>query len=92
VDELPAKNTVLVILTASLLPEKAAQEYVDLFPQLGIKHVDALDIQSRVQANHVETLLLVNSSSAPLSGGPQATAAAGEFTKPVYDSKFTKRT
>jgi cyanophycinase len=72
VDELSSKNTVLVIPTASEVPEEAAQEYVDLFSQLGVKYVEVLDIQRREQANHPDTLaLLARASGIMFTGGDQ---------------------
>ena len=72
VDELASKNTVLVIPTASEVPEEAAQEYVDLFPKLGVEHVEVLDIQSRAQANHPDTLALLDRASGVMfTGGDQ---------------------
>ena len=72
VDELASKNTVLVIPTASEEPEEAAQKYVELFTCLGIKHVEVLDIQSREQANHPDTLALLDRASGVMfTGGDQ---------------------
>jgi cyanophycinase len=72
VDELASKNTVLVIPTASEVPEEAAQQYADLFPKLGIKHVEVLNIQSREQANHPDTLALLDRASGVMfTGGDQ---------------------
>jgi cyanophycinase len=72
VDELASKNTVLVIPTASEVPEEAAQEYVELFTCLGIQHVEVLDIQRREQANHPDTLALLDRASGVLfTGGDQ---------------------
>jgi cyanophycinase len=72
VDELASKNTVIVIPTASEVPEEAAKEYVDLFPKLGVKHVEVLDIQSREQANHPDTLALLDRASGVMfTGGDQ---------------------
>jgi cyanophycinase len=72
VDELASKNTVLIIPTASEEPQEAAQEYVELFTCLGIKHVEVLDIQSREQANHPDTLaLLERASGVMFTGGDQ---------------------
>jgi cyanophycinase len=72
VDELVAKNTVLVVPTASEEPAEAAREYVDLFTCLGVKHVEVLDVQSREQANRPETLALLDRASGVLfTGGDQ---------------------
>jgi cyanophycinase len=72
VDELASKHTVLVIPTASGVPEEAVKEYVDLFPKLGVEHVEVLDIQSREQANHPDTLALLDRASGVIfTGGDQ---------------------
>ena len=72
VDELTSKNTVLIIPTASEEPAEAAQEYVDLFTCLGIKHVEVLDVQSREQANSPEVLALLDRASGVMfTGGDQ---------------------
>ncbi|WP_426061235.1 cyanophycinase [Hymenobacter sp. B1770] len=72
VNELATKNTVLVIPTASEEPAAAAEEYVTLFTELGIKHVEVLDIQHREQANHPDTLALLDRASGVMfTGGDQ---------------------
>jgi cyanophycinase len=72
VDELTTKDTVIVIPTASEVPKEAAQEYVELFTYLGIRHVEVLDIQSREQANHPDTLALLDRASGIMfTGGDQ---------------------
>jgi cyanophycinase len=72
VDELTSKDTVLIIPTASEVPEEAAQEYVELFTCLGIEHVEVLDIQSREQANYPDTLALLDCASGVMfTGGDQ---------------------
>ena len=72
VDELPSKNTVLVIPTASEEPQEAAQEYVDLFSKLGIQHVEVLHFTSREQANHPDTLAVLDRASGVMfTGGDQ---------------------
>ncbi|MBH8557393.1 cyanophycinase [Hymenobacter negativus] len=72
VDELPKKGTILVIPTASEEPEESAKEYVDLFKDLGLKHVEVLDVQSREQANSVEALDMLNRADGVMfTGGDQ---------------------
>ncbi|GAB3295310.1 cyanophycinase [Hymenobacter humi] len=72
VDELASKNTVLVIPTASEVPEEAAREYVELFTGLGVKHVEVLDVQNREQANSPEVLALLDRASGVMfTGGDQ---------------------
>jgi cyanophycinase-like exopeptidase len=44
VDELPQKGTIVVIPTASEEPEAAAEDYVKLFSELGVKQVEVLNI------------------------------------------------
>jgi len=72
VGELHQKNTVVVIPTASGVPEESAQEYVDLFLSFGVKHVEVLNVQSREQANSVEALEMLNrADGVMLTGGDQ---------------------
>jgi len=69
VDEVASKNTVLVFPTASEEPDEAAQEYVNVFSGLGVKHVEVVNIQSREQANHPDTLALLDRASGVLFTG-----------------------
>lgn len=72
VDELPAKNTVVVIPTASTEPVAAAQAYLDCFSALGVKHVEVLEVQSRAQANGAEALALLDRADGVMfTGGDQ---------------------
>ncbi|MCR5888818.1 cyanophycinase [Hymenobacter sp. J193] len=72
VDELSGSRTIVVIPTASEEPEEAAQDYVKLFSELGIEHVEVLDIQSREQANSPEALDVINrADGVMLTGGDQ---------------------
>jgi cyanophycinase len=72
VDELHKKGTVVVIPTASEEPEAAAQDYVEVFASLGIKHVEVLNVQSREQANDVEALhMLDRADGVMFTGGDQ---------------------
>ena len=72
VDELPAKKTVVVIPTASSEPAAAAQAYVEVFPTLGVKHVEVLDVQNREQANSAEALALLDRADGVMfTGGDQ---------------------
>jgi cyanophycinase len=72
VDELPARRMVVVIPTAAEEPEEAAQDYVDLFTQLGIEHVEVLNIQSREQADGAEALDVIDRADGVLfTGGDQ---------------------
>ena len=72
VDELPAKRTVVVIPTASEVPEEAADDYVKVFTALGIEKVEVLDIRSREQANAPEALEVLNRADGVMfTGGDQ---------------------
>ncbi|WP_345050595.1 cyanophycinase [Hymenobacter glaciei] len=72
VDELARKDTVVVIPTASEEPEEAAQDYVTVFTELGIKKVEVLDIRSREQANSTEALETLNRADGVMfTGGDQ---------------------
>ncbi|MBT2557628.1 cyanophycinase [Hymenobacter sp. ISL-91] len=72
VSELPKKDTVVVVPTASQESTEAAQDYVKLFASLGIRHVEVLDIQSREQANSAEALEMLNrADGVMLTGGDQ---------------------
>jgi cyanophycinase len=72
VEELRQKNTVVVIPTASGVPEESAQDYADLFLSFGVKHVEVLNVQSREQANSVEALEMLNrADGVMLTGGDQ---------------------
>ncbi|MBO2011293.1 cyanophycinase [Hymenobacter negativus] len=72
VDELHKKDTIVVIPTASEEPDEAAQDYVNVFSDLGIKHVEVLNIQSREQANSIEALEMLNrADGVMLTGGDQ---------------------
>ncbi|MGI4742518.1 MAG: cyanophycinase [Janthinobacterium lividum] len=72
VQELSGQRTVVVIPTASEVPDEAAQDYIDAFAQLGIERVEVLNIQSREQANGPEALDLINRADGVLfTGGDQ---------------------
>ncbi|ALW83787.1 cyanophycinase [Hymenobacter sedentarius] len=72
VDELAAKNTVVVIPTASEEPAAAAEDYVELFATLGVKHVQVLDVQTREQANSPAALALLDRANGVMfTGGDQ---------------------
>lgn len=60
VDELASSRTSVMIPTASEELEEAAQDYVDVFSSLGIKRIEALNIQSREQANSPEALEVID--------------------------------
>jgi cyanophycinase len=72
VQELPGQRTIVVIPTASEEPDEAAQDYIEAFAQLGIEHVEVLNIQSREQANGPEALDVINRADGVLfTGGDQ---------------------
>ena len=72
VDELSGSRTVVVIPTASEEPEEAAQDYIDVFSNLGIERIEVLNIQSREQANSPEALEVINRADGVLlTGGDQ---------------------
>jgi cyanophycinase len=72
VQELPGQRTIVVIPTASEESDEAAQDYIEAFAQLGIEHVEVLNIQSREQANGPEALDVINRADGVLfTGGDQ---------------------
>ncbi|WP_151085692.1 cyanophycinase [Hymenobacter baengnokdamensis] len=72
VKELHQKHTVVVIPTASEIPEESAQDYVDVFTGFGVKQVEVLNVQSREQANSVEALeMLDRADGVMFTGGDQ---------------------
>lgn len=72
VDELAGSRTVVIIPTASEEPEEAAQDYIDVFKNLGIERIEVLNIQNREQANSPEALEVINrADGVMLTGGDQ---------------------
>ncbi|WP_426492749.1 cyanophycinase [Hymenobacter sp. 102] len=72
VEELPKKETIVVIPAASEEPEVSARDYIRLFQRLGIKHVEALHVQSRDEANSAQALELLNRADGVMfTGGDQ---------------------
>ncbi|TGE07925.1 cyanophycinase [Hymenobacter fodinae] len=72
VRELPAKETVVVVPTASEEPEEAAQEYVKVFAELGIKNIEVLDIRTREETKNPEALAMINRADGIMfTGGDQ---------------------
>ncbi|TGE27360.1 cyanophycinase [Hymenobacter metallicola] len=64
VEELAGNDPlVIVIPTASSVPKEAARDYHEVFGRLGVKRVETLDIQERADANHEDTLKLVNEAA-----------------------------
>ena len=72
VAELPGQRTILLIPTAAEEPEAAAQDYLDIFAQLGSERVEVLNIQCRAQADSPEALEVLNRADGVLfTGGDQ---------------------
>jgi cyanophycinase len=63
---------VLVLPIASTVPDEAAEDYLEVFPRLGIKRVQMLDIREREEANSEATLDLINEATGfYFTGGDQ---------------------
>lgn len=73
VEELSGNDPlVLVVPTASTIPEDVGKEYVAVFKKLGVKQVEVLDIRCREDANKQEYYDLVGKAAGILfSGGDQ---------------------
>ena len=82
VDELRKKDTVVVIPTASEEPDAAAQDYVEVFTNLGIKHVEVLNVQSREQANGGEALDMLDRAD-----GVMFTGATSCGSRPCWGAR-----
>ena len=54
---------VLVLPIASSEPKEAAEDYLKIFTELGIKRVQVLDIREREEANSQDTLDLINEAT-----------------------------
>jgi cyanophycinase len=72
-EELHGDNPlVLVLPIASTEPEEAAQDYLKVFAELGIKRVQVLDVRIREDANSEATLDLINEATGfYFTGGDQ---------------------
>lgn len=63
---------VLVIPTASEIPEESSQDYVTLFKELGVTNVQVADIRNRPDANLPEYLEMIkNAAGIMFTGGDQ---------------------
>lgn len=72
VDELTGRRTIVVIPTASEEADEAAQDYVDVFTNLGVENVEVLNIQSREQAESPEALAVLDRADGVMfTGGDQ---------------------
>ncbi|PJJ53354.1 cyanophycinase [Hymenobacter chitinivorans] len=54
---------VLVVPTASSVPEEAARDYHEVFRRLGVGRIETLNVQQRSDANDEKTLQLVNEAA-----------------------------
>jgi len=67
------KARVLVVPTASEVPEEVANEYVEAFTKLGAKSVEVLDVKEREDANSPEALEMIQRATGIyISGGAQS--------------------
>ncbi|RNI31313.1 cyanophycinase [Rufibacter latericius] len=73
VSELKGKEPLIVIIpTASEIPEESAQDYVALFKDLGIHNVQVADIRTRQDANKPEYVNLISKAAGiMMTGGDQ---------------------
>lgn len=73
VSELRGENPmVLVVPTASTVPEEIAQDYIEAFSGLGVKRIEVLDIRNRADAGKPEFLELVEQAAGIMfTGGDQ---------------------
>ncbi|MFC6999357.1 cyanophycinase [Rufibacter roseus] len=73
VNELPGKNPLIVVIpTASSIPEEVGRTYVKVFHQLKVKNVEVLDIQSREDSCKEEHLDLIKKANGIMfTGGDQ---------------------
>tara|TARA_R100001369_G_scaffold92902_1_gene141193 strand:+ start:13217 stop:14071 length:855 start_codon:yes stop_codon:yes gene_type:complete len=87
VEESGGKNSeILVITTASGIPEIVGKNYVDAFNLLGCKYVKTLFISSKIEADLKENLeLLKNADCILFSGGNQS-----KITARIKNTQFHK--
>ncbi|KAA9338601.1 cyanophycinase [Hymenobacter busanensis] len=72
VDELTGEGPVVIIPAAAEKPEEAADDYVKTFTDLGVKHVEVLDVRSRDEANNPDAIRLLDSAAGVMfTGGDQ---------------------
>jgi cyanophycinase len=73
VQELKGKDPLLVIIpAASTAPEEAIRDYTRVFTQLGVRHVQALDIRTREDAANPDLIALIDKAAGMmLAGGDQ---------------------
>ena len=71
------KAHIVVVPTASEIPEEMAQQYTDVFGELGAKTVNVLDIRERHQSNSDATLQMLEPATGIfITGGAQARLVA----------------
>ena len=71
------KAHIVVVPTASEIPEEMAQQYTDVFGELGAKAVEVLDIRERHQSNSDATLQVLEPATGIfITGGAQARLVA----------------
>ena len=72
VDEIGDKGPILILPIASEEPKEAAQDYINVFKDLGCSGVNVLDIRSREEAESEENLRLLNEAGGVMfTGGDQ---------------------
>lgn len=77
---------ILVIPTASSIPVEVGQNYIAAFTKLGCTNIHVLDIRSRAQADHPQTLEQIETANCVMfSGGNQA-----RITEIIGGSDFHK--
>ena len=64
---------VVVIPTASSIPDTVGQNYVKAFDKLGVSHIDVLDIRKRKESSSADVLKVVQAADCVMfSGGDQS--------------------
>ncbi|UOQ65598.1 Type 1 glutamine amidotransferase-like domain-containing protein [Hymenobacter volaticus] len=72
VDEIGNRGPILVLPIASEEPKEAAQDYINVFKDLGCSVVNVLDIRSREEAESEESLRLLDEAGGVMfTGGDQ---------------------
>ncbi len=74
---------IIVIPTASSIPEQVGKNYIEAFDRLGCHNVDVMDIRSRSQSEEARNISLIEQANCIMfSGGNQSkiTAKIGETT------------
>jgi cyanophycinase len=67
------KAKIVIIPTASSIPEKVSENYIEAFRKLGCKDIHVLDIRNRQDAESKETMALIKSADCLMfSGGNQS--------------------